>query len=42
MTIYTIATLNVISNTSVIPIDSAVTNGGIVSKNPLCCALANQ
>ena len=32
---YAVATLNVINSTTVIPIDRAVTNGGIVPKDPL-------
>ena len=32
---YAVTTLNVINNTSVIPIDRAVTNGGMVPKYPL-------
>ena len=32
---YAVATLNVINSTTVIPIDRAVTNGGIVSRNSL-------
>ena len=32
---YAVATLNVINSTTVIPIDRAVTNGGIVPRNSL-------
>jgi len=32
---YAVTTLNVINSTTVIPIDRAVTNGGIVSRNSL-------